>query len=238
MMSRWATRICVSYDDTLKALPPGRGVLTGNPVRVDILQRTRDEGRRRMRIDFGTFCLLVTGASQGARSINEGVLEALPRWADEPITVIHLTGRSHYEEVAARAAAIVEGRRITYRPVAFELDMASVYAAADLVVARSGATTLAEITCRGLPSVLVPYPFAADNHQDHNARRLEASHAAVVVVDSEARKRLGDVVLELYRDPEQCEKLGAESKKLGRPGALSAIMDTLEEVVEKHSRRR
>ncbi|HEY4000810.1 MAG TPA: undecaprenyldiphospho-muramoylpentapeptide beta-N-acetylglucosaminyltransferase [Candidatus Xenobia bacterium] len=237
LLSRYARRICVSFEDSLPYLPEGRAIVTGNPVRADILARTREDGRRRLDLPADEFCLLVTGASQGARSINEAILQALPLWKDQALTVLHLTGKAHHADIQARAQGLVNGGRMTYRPIAYLEDMASAYAAADLVVARAGATTLAEVTSRGLPGVYVPYPFAADNHQEKNARRLEARGAALVLPDREVGDRLAACVLELCKDAPRLQNMSASSLALGRPKALDAILDVIEQVVATPRKR-
>ncbi|MHB2016097.1 MAG: undecaprenyldiphospho-muramoylpentapeptide beta-N-acetylglucosaminyltransferase [Candidatus Xenobia bacterium] len=230
LLSRFARRICASFEDSLAELPRDKTVVTGNPVRPEIMERTRREGRERLGLPQDGFVLLVTGASQGARSINEAVVQALPHW--QPLHVLHLTGRSHFDTVRAQT----EGVSPNYHPVAYQEDMASAYAAADLIVCRAGATTLAELTCRGLPAIMVPYPFAADNHQEQNARRLEKRGACVVVADRGARERLGEVVLELYRDAERRRVMAEASQALGRPRALDAILEVVEQVVHESRR--
>jgi UDP-N-acetylglucosamine--N-acetylmuramyl-(pentapeptide) pyrophosphoryl-undecaprenol N-acetylglucosamine transferase len=233
LLSRYARKVCASFEDSLSLLPAGKAVVTGNPVRTEIVGRLRDDARRRLDLDAEAFVLLVTGASQGAKSINEAILEALPSWADRQLTVVHLTGKGHFEELRKRGMPLVEGKTIQYRPIAYQEDMASAYAAADLVVARAGATTLAELTCRGLPIILVPYPFAADDHQTKNARRIEQRGAAVVLTDAEVRTRLGALVTELMDNPSRRDTMAQASKSLGRPRALDAILDVLEEVYDQ-----
>lgn len=238
LLSRYARKVCVSFEDSIPFLPAGRAVVTGNPVRADILQRTREDARRRLNLNPEAFCLLITGASQGARSINEAVLAALPRWADRPMIVLHLTGQANYEDIARQAAPMVAGKPICYQAIAYQEDMASVYAAADLAVARAGATTLAEINCRGLPTIYVPYPFAADNHQEHNARRIEKRGAALVLPDRDVRDRLGETVTALMDDAARREHMAQACRALGHPQALDSILDILEEVFDRRQSRR
>ncbi|MEW6278593.1 MAG: UDP-N-acetylglucosamine--N-acetylmuramyl-(pentapeptide) pyrophosphoryl-undecaprenol N-acetylglucosamine transferase, partial [Candidatus Eremiobacterota bacterium] len=150
LLARFARRACVSFPETLRWLPSERAEVTGNPIRPEILACTREEGRRRLGLDLQRPCLLVTGASQGAESLNRAVLRSLSRWSQRGWSVVHLTGPKNLAEVVEAAAALVRDAPLRYQALGYLDDMAAAYAAADLVVCRAGATTLAEVTARGL----------------------------------------------------------------------------------------
>lgn len=233
-LSRFARRVCLSFPGSEAGLPPDRVEVTGNPVRSEIVVREREAARQALGVPPGQPCVLVSGASQGAASLNRGVLRALPSWREREWTVIHLTGPTHLDEVQTRSAPHREGARLDYRPLGYTDDMAGALAAADLVVCRAGATTLAEVTARGLPSVLVPYPFAAERHQDHNARVLAEGGAAVVVADEAVEERLGALVEDLLARPQDRERMALASRELGRPGAAERVV----EVARREAARR
>lgn len=219
-----AVRVCISFDATAPLLDLGaRVLLTGNPVRKEILERTRAAGRAAMGVPAEAFCILVTGASQGARTVNEAVVAALPRWKERPWHVLHLTGRGDYGSVKARAEASAQGGPLRWDPRAFLDDMASAYAAADLVVARAGATTMAEITCRGLPAVLIPYPHAGA-HQVDNARWLEGKGAAEVILNDAAVDGLASVIEALAQDSQRLAGMAEASRRAGHPDAVDRIV--------------
>jgi len=231
LAARFARRICVSFEDSKRWLPADRVVVTGNPVRREILEVTREEGRRGLGLEPGRFTLLVTGGSQGAQSLNQAVCDNLAGWKERPWQVVHLTGQRHFEEVAARGRALVEGGVLAYRPHPFLEKIGEAYAAADLVVCRSGATTMAEITALGLPALLVPYPYSADGHQDSNARWLEERGAALVVADREISGRLGSLVESLADKPEDLASMAGKSRAQGKPEALEEILAQVRELM-------
>jgi UDP-N-acetylglucosamine--N-acetylmuramyl-(pentapeptide) pyrophosphoryl-undecaprenol N-acetylglucosamine transferase len=231
LLSRWARYVAVSFEETIAALPAGKGVFTGNPVREEIASALREEGRRRFGIPADSFCLLVTGASQGARSINEGIVEGLGRLAGREMTVIHLTGEKNFEEVRRRAVPATEGKPLRYVCLGYLDDMASAYAAADLVVCRAGATTLAEVTVRGLPSIMIPYPHAAENHQMKNALALERAGASVVIEDGSVGEKLVPAIEDLADDAEKRERMGRAAMQQARPDALRRIGDLIDEII-------
>ncbi|MDK2930123.1 MAG: UDP-N-acetylglucosamine--N-acetylmuramyl-(pentapeptide) pyrophosphoryl-undecaprenol [Bacillota bacterium] len=241
VLSRVASAMAVTYPESARYLArKSRVVVTGNPVRKSILTADRREGARAMGLDPGRPTLLVFGGSQGARAINEAMVAALPdllaRRGD--LQVIHQTGRRDHAWVVAELEARGVDRkrlpRLVVEPYLYEMDMAM--ACADLVVSRAGAISIAEITARGLPAVLIPFPGAAEGHQERNARALEAAGAAVVILQSELRGDvLRDTVEELLDDGARLERMSRSSRSLGRPDAADALADL---VVRLASRRR
>ena len=228
-VGRLASKVCVSFECSAGAFPKGKAVLTGNPVRDDILAADREESRRRLGIPGDRFCLLVTGASQGAKSINDAILKGLESWKGREMTVIHITGEKNYEEIKSRSESILgDGATIDYRPVAFMDNISEAYAACDLAAARAGATTIAELTARGIPSILIPYPHAAEDHQRKNAEFVASMGAAEVIPDSELLERLGPAIEALASSPERLGEMSGKSRAIGRPSAVLEIMKVLE----------
>lgn len=226
VLSMRARKVCVSFGATAPAFG-NKAVVTGNPVRQEIVTRTREEARARLGIAPDRFCLLVTGASQGARSVNEAVLAALEGWRENDWHVLHLTGRLDHDAVCTRArAAVGTAARLTWDGRAFLDDMASAYAAADLVVARAGATTMAEITCRGIATILIPYPHAGA-HQVENARWLEEAGGAVMIRDEQATSALPGAVDGLAADPSRLAEMAAACAAVGHPDAADRIVDEI-----------
>lgn len=222
-----ARRICTSFEESEKFFPPGRCVSTGNPVRQEILQATREQGRQHFKIAADRPVLLVTGASQGAASLNEAILRALPLWKDKPWTIMHLTGPNHLAEVEEKSRPLIQNSMLDYRPIGYMAEMHLALAAADLAVARAGASTLAEFTAVGLPSILVPYPFAAEKHQDYNADTLVKRGAALKLDDSAVVELLADTVASLMEDSQRLGKMAEASLAGGRPQALDQIVDLI-----------
>jgi UDP-N-acetylglucosamine:LPS N-acetylglucosamine transferase len=211
-----------------------REVLTGNPVRAEV--RSVDAtgaGRRQARATLGLptdrRLLVVTGGSLGARRINRAAIDLVRGWADRSdVAVYHVIGARDWPAESARLPASREGG-LDYRAVEYEQHMPLVLAAADLVVARAGGTTLAELTVLGRPSLLVPLPIAPDDHQMVGARRLEAEGAAVVIPDRELTgDRLAREVGALFGAPDRLAAMASAAARLGRPDAAERVADVVE----------
>jgi UDP-N-acetylglucosamine:LPS N-acetylglucosamine transferase len=208
-----------------------RAVVTGPPVRDDVLAADRSaEGREAARaklgIDLTRRVLAVVGGSLGARRLNDAALElraALSSRSD--LLLYHVAGARNEPELRARvAAAPLADGGLEYRLVAYEASLPSLFAAADLVIARAGAMTVAELAVIGVPSVLVPLPGAPGDHQSVNARSLEALGAAVVLPDGEAYgDRLVSLVCELLDDVSRLDEMGRAAKLVARPAAAAEI---------------
>jgi UDP-N-acetylglucosamine--N-acetylmuramyl-(pentapeptide) pyrophosphoryl-undecaprenol N-acetylglucosamine transferase len=210
---------------------------TGNPVRPAIVAvdrpAQREAARARLGIDRDRSVLLVMGGSLGARRINHALFDVLPAWRDRSdLCVYHIAGRRDFDELAARAPITVDDP-LDHRLVAYEDDMASVYAASDLVLCRAGGNSVAELAVVGLASILVPLPGAPSDHQTANARALGDVDAAVIVVDDELDgDRLRREVEALLTDGVRRDQMAKAAASIGRPDAPAAIVD----LVETHAR--
>lgn len=240
LLARWAAAVCIPFEEGRRFFPPrARIYVTGNPVRPEVLRADREEARRRLGIPPPARVVLVTGGSRGAERINGAALELAAAVAERPDTVLlWACGERYHPQVRARLAARLRaagpragGEKDRVRLFPYLDDMAAAYAAADLYVGRAGATTLAEVTARGLPAVLVPSPNVAHQEQDHNARVLERAGAARVIPDAELTgRRLVETVLALLADGDALRRMAAASRGLGRPGALADIVDRVLEL--------
>jgi UDP-N-acetylglucosamine--N-acetylmuramyl-(pentapeptide) pyrophosphoryl-undecaprenol N-acetylglucosamine transferase len=228
-LARWVRAAAVSYEETLRYFPR-IGFLSGNPVRqsfLDAVERVDDVAEE------GPVRVLIVGGSQGARAINEAMVAAAPRLAaaGSAITITHQTGQRDFARV--RDAYVTAGLTATVAP--FFDDMPARLRAAHLVVARAGASTLAELTVVGRASVLVPLPTAADDHQRRNARVLEAAGAAEVIEERDLGDgRLADRVLALVADPERRRRMADSARTLGRPDAAARVADRIVALVGGH----
>lgn len=218
LLGRLAKKVFVSFPETAAAFPQGKAIFTGNPVRNGFTSITRE------RKNGSPFTILVLGGSQGAKSVNAAVVAALRelRPLKDSIYLIHQTGEADREEIAEEYRK--EGFPGLVTP--FIQDMAAAYQRADLVVARAGATTQAELCAAGLPSILIPYPFAAGDHQRINARNLAAKEAAVMVEPEElSGETLARSILALLRDRPRLEQMSARARAFSRPQAARVIVD-------------
>jgi UDP-N-acetylglucosamine--N-acetylmuramyl-(pentapeptide) pyrophosphoryl-undecaprenol N-acetylglucosamine transferase len=221
IIGRFVTRALVSFPETARYFPAGRTELTGLPVREEFFQiPPKPRG--------AVLNLLVTGGSQGSRTLNRASRESWPlfRKSGFPVRIVHQSGPAGFEEMReAFAQSGLEGE-----VVPFIMDMPGAFAAADLVVCRSGAGAVSELAAAGKPSVLVPFPFAADDHQTHNAEALERGGAARLVRDAEMTgERLVAVVQELAAASGRLEAMAEAARQFARPGAARRAADILEE---------
>lgn len=231
VLSRWAERVGVTYSQSVERLRrPDRIVVTGNPVRPAVLQSRRDDGRGMLGLRPDARVLLVFGGSRGARHLNEATVSLYQRLRDVGnVQVVHVTGANEVASVRAALADIAhefgeDPATLDYRVYDYIHEMGQALAAADLIVARAGATSLAEITALGKPSVLVPYPYATDDHQTGNARSVVEAGAGVLVPDAELDSpRFGDEVVRLLSDEATRAKMSQAAARLGRPDAAATV---------------
>jgi UDP-N-acetylglucosamine--N-acetylmuramyl-(pentapeptide) pyrophosphoryl-undecaprenol N-acetylglucosamine transferase len=232
-LAPWVTQVAVTFPGTIARLK-GRGVVTGNPVRRAFTRiAPRPAG-------VSVRSLLVFGGSQGSRALNRAVVADLPALASQRdrLRIVHQTGEAALAEVTAayRAAGFTE-QQADVR--AFIREMPEAFAAADLIVCRSGATTVAELTAAGRPALLVPFPAAAHDHQTFNARRLAEAGAAVVVPEAElSGGRLAAAVTELLGDPARLERMAHAAHEAARPGAAAHLADLCLELMGAGARGR
>ena len=213
-----AKRIYVSFDNTRGKIDPLKKRVTGNPIRQQILAASIVGAEAK-----NTFTILIVGGSQGAHAINLAVMDALPRLRQRgKINVAHQTGAEDQDQVADA----YEKAEMDAEVKSFFHDMASRYSRADLVVCRAGATTVAELTALGKPALFIPYPFAADNHQEHNARALVDHGAAQMVLERELTGAdLARRLDTLAGAPDLLATMASRSRMLGKPNAARSIVD-------------
>jgi UDP-N-acetylglucosamine--N-acetylmuramyl-(pentapeptide) pyrophosphoryl-undecaprenol N-acetylglucosamine transferase len=227
VLSRWARAAGVTYEGSLKHLKrPERGVMTGNPVRTTVLQADRARGRRRLGVPEDATLMLVFGGSRGARHVNDAMVGLAPALVAEPsLRVVHVAGRIEAASVAERVAGALGGQPSERYQVRDYIDeMGDAIAAADVVVARAGATSIAEITAIGRAAVLVPYPYATDDHQTLNARAVATAGGAEVVPDAELDSdRFRDAMMRLVREPARRKQMADASAALARRDATERV---------------
>jgi UDP-N-acetylglucosamine:LPS N-acetylglucosamine transferase len=246
LLSRIARAAAVAYPGTeIK-----RAVVTGAPVRPEVAALAdeddrpgaRSDARRRLGLPMGAFVAAAFGGSLGAKRLNEAVLGLVGMWSGRgDVAIYHVVGTRDAEWAAAAAAELLADRdggrqgRICYVQVAYEEHMELVYAAADVAVCRAGANTVAELTATGTPSILVPLPGAPGDHQNANARVLDAAGAGIVIQDDvfDAR-RLGDELDRLVGDRDRLASMADAARELGRPDAAGAVAA----LALSHARRR
>ena len=222
-MSRFASVVGVTFPEVAGHFP-GKAVVTGYPVRSEIVAVAgqRPLVRRRLGLVADEPVILVFGGSRGARSINQALADALPVLLPHS-QVLHVSGTLDWPDVEARVQTLPQSLRGRYHVYPYLHDeMPLALAAADLAVARAGASTLGEFPALGLPSILVPYPYSGQ-HQDANAAYLADRGAAVKLADSELGTQLAPAILRLLGDPAALDAMAAAAQALARPDAARAI---------------
>jgi UDP-N-acetylglucosamine--N-acetylmuramyl-(pentapeptide) pyrophosphoryl-undecaprenol N-acetylglucosamine transferase len=215
-LGRWVNFAAVTDPRTQSYFGP-RAVVTGNPVRPEFKSVAP-------KTHVPPYTILIFGGSQGARSINKAVVEALESLADwkDRLRFVHQTGERQLEEVKEA----YNGRGFTADVRTFFNDFHQQYAVADLIIARSGATTVAEIKAAGRAAILIPFPFAADDHQTKNARAMVDEKAAVLIENSQlGGKRLADAIRELLSNPARLQELECNARRI-------AVLDAEERIVK------
>jgi UDP-N-acetylglucosamine--N-acetylmuramyl-(pentapeptide) pyrophosphoryl-undecaprenol N-acetylglucosamine transferase len=224
MLATVAREVMTTFVDSNRYFPASKVHCLGNPIRPDVYRLDRDEARRRLGFVTPPHLLLVTGGSLGARSINTAVKGAARDWLARPDwTVLHVSGRTDFEDLSAETAGLDLGDR--YRLVPYLDDMPVAIAASDLVLSRAGATTVSELTAAGKAMVLVPFQHGGKD-QPANAQALAEAGAAVVCDDRDL-SGLGTVIAGLMDDAERRKSLSAASRQWGRPEAARAIADRI-----------
>ncbi len=230
-LSKFVDRIAICFEEARPYFPQDKVVLTGNPRASEVLHVSRERGQQSLQLDPAKRTVLIVGGSRGARPINDAFLSVIQEFGRKEYEVVYVTGAVHYDRVLAEIGTIP--KNVIIKP--FIHNMPDVLAATDVVVARAGATTLAEITALGLPSILIPSPYVTNNHQEKNARALEANGAALVRRESEltGERLLLDIDNILLSDG-MWEKMKHSAKKLGIDEAAQNVYDLLQEVANNH----
>lgn len=230
-IARLAQRVAVTAIESLRRLPSGKTIVTGYPVREEFWTANRAKGRERLGLGTEEKVLFVTGASSGARSINDAVVDELPGLL-QLCEVIHLCGRADEGRLLEIRDGLPNDLRVRYHLHGFmNEEMPWAMAAADLAICRAGASTLGELPAVALPAILVPYPYAGA-HQRANARYLERAGAAVLL-DDDRLDELLPIVGSLLHDDERLRSMREASRRLARPNAASRIANILRDLARE-----
>jgi UDP-N-acetylglucosamine--N-acetylmuramyl-(pentapeptide) pyrophosphoryl-undecaprenol N-acetylglucosamine transferase len=224
-------KVCVAYEGMDKYFPKNKIVLTGNPVRKDIItvSSKADKARHHFGFDSSTKTLLIIGGSLGARTINESILKGIEKLIDAKVQVIWQTGKGYYDQYKLQLGKY-DLRRIRVQDFVKEMDLA--YAAADVVISRCGALAVSELCIAKKPCILVPSPNVAEDHQTKNAIALVEKFAALMITDKEAKEKLVDEALKLLFDEQRAAKLSENITPLARPNATEDIVNEIEKLIK------
>lgn len=222
LLSKLASVICVAYDGMERFFPKEKIIVTGNPVRQAIVHSklTSEEGKAFFGFNGNSKVILSLGGSLGARTINEGILSNLEQISNSDVQLIWQTGK-HFKTRAEEAVSAIGANNVYVTDFISRMDMA--YAASDLVVSRAGASTISELCLIAKPTILVPSPNVAEDHQTMNARALEQNGAAIMIKDIEARERLIPEALILVQDQDKLTSLSKNILEMALPDSAKLI---------------
>lgn len=230
MLARFVDIIAVNFPEAKKYFPKSdKVIVTGNPIRGDMLNISKEEGLKAFGFSKELPVLFVVGGSRGAKRLNESVLPLAKQCVSgRSFQMLHMTGETQYEDILLKYKnENIEMDTQYLKVVPYLHNMPHAMAACDIVVSRCGASTLSEITAIGKPSILIPYPYATDNHQEYNARALEKNGAAVVILERDLNPGLlYNEVMDMLNKPDRVKLMQAKSKELGRTDAAYVIAKT------------
>ncbi|WP_216830871.1 undecaprenyldiphospho-muramoylpentapeptide beta-N-acetylglucosaminyltransferase [Alkalihalobacterium elongatum] len=225
-LSRYVDRIVLSFPESKNFFPETKTVYLGNPRASEVILTDAERGRESVGLNAEKKSVLIVGGSRGARPINDAFLEVLPEMNKFDYQFLYVTGQVHFDRVMEEVKAKGNPENVIIKP--FIHNMPEVLAGVDLIVARAGATTLAEITALGLPSILIPSPYVTNNHQEKNARSLSVKGAAIVRLEKEMS---GTVLLEdideIFKKPGKWEEMHNAALSLGMPEAAKHFVELL-----------
>ena len=244
-----AKKICVAYEGMERFFPQEKIILTGNPVRQNLTSGTKEEALKYFNETFGVHftaerkTLLIIGGSLGARTINQSIVAHLSELIASGIQVIWQTGKNYYADCQKALSNHLSPIANTLSPIAnsqspiictdFVSQMPLAYALADLVISRAGASSISELCLLGKPSILVPSPNVAEDHQTHNAMALVKKQAAVLVKDNNAHSELIATALQLIADDQQLQELHTHILTLALPDSARMIAAEVMQLAQK-----
>ena len=226
ILSKFVDKIAVGTQDALKNFPANKTIYTGNPIRAEVLAAKKEDGLREFNFTADKPIVLISGGSRGARSINDAMIDVLKVAAQKnSAQFLHVTGKGEFDSVTKKLAD-VDAPNIRIVPYLYNMPRAM--AMADLAIFRAGATGLAELTARGVPAILIPYPYAAENHQEFNARALVDAGAARMILNKDLNAEILQKNLdELLFSPQTLKQMAKASLSLGKPNAADEIADMI-----------
>ncbi|WP_461244814.1 undecaprenyldiphospho-muramoylpentapeptide beta-N-acetylglucosaminyltransferase [Secundilactobacillus muriivasis] len=232
-LSRYVDRIAINFEAARAQFPTEKVVMTGNPRAQEVANVESHFSLTSFGLKDGIPTLMVVGGSQGALKLNQVMVAALPQLAQRQYQVVFVTGPKRYDDVMAKVAGLESADNISIQ--AYVNNMPEVLPKVAAVVGRSGATTLAELTALGVPSILIPSPYVTADHQTKNAMSLVSQQAAVMVKESDlTSETLLKAIDELMTDDAKRQAMAAAAKRMGKPHAATEMLDLLRDVVATH----
>ena len=228
ILAKYADRICAAYEKVKEVFPPEKTIITGNPVRQDLLKvdELREEAIEHFKLSKNKKTVLVLGGSLGARRINKLIETYLKKFQQEDAQLIWQIGKLYFDDYKKYESAHVKTKEFINR-----MDLA--YAAADVIISRAGAGSVSELCIVGKPVLFIPSPNVAENHQAKNAMAVTEHDAALMIEEDELTERFEPCFFSLLEDERRLGKMSANIKNLALPNATSAIVDEVEKLVKE-----
>ncbi|PLR80989.1 undecaprenyldiphospho-muramoylpentapeptide beta-N-acetylglucosaminyltransferase [Bacillus sp. V33-4] len=231
-LSRYVDKVAVCFEDAKAFFPEEKVILTGNPRASEVLGQDGIKGRLSTGLKINVPAVLIFGGSRGARPLNEAVLKSLAELGEKNYQVLYVTGEAHYEEVKKEVELVGSPENVIIKP--FIHNMPEVLSGIDLTVARAGATTLAELTSLGIPSILIPSPYVTNNHQEKNARSLSEHGAAELLLEKDlSGAKLVKLIDAILLDKQKLTNMKSAAKKLGIPDAAGRLYSVMQEIIDR-----
>jgi UDP-N-acetylglucosamine--N-acetylmuramyl-(pentapeptide) pyrophosphoryl-undecaprenol N-acetylglucosamine transferase len=233
LTARMVRAVLLGFKECAPFFPKARTEVTGTPIRTELKRLDRHVARQRLGLREDLTTLLVMGGSQGASGINQAIIKSLPSLQDVPLQVIHLSGGRDERLVADN----YRRENIPAFVAAFHHRMEEVYSATDLIVARAGAASLAEFASFSLPGILIPFPYAADDHQSRNAEIFARAEAAILLKESElSGELLAGKIKELIGDVQKLRRMSENCSRLAPDNAAGLVATTMEKYTTHDAR--
>ena len=232
LLAKRVEKICVAYEGMQRFFPADKIIMTGNPVRQNVLNTplSVEEARESLGLKSDKKTILLVGGSLGARTINRSIMEHLDLVKNTDVQFIWQTGKYYHQQIMD----FMKGKELpNLKVMDFISDMGAAYKAADLVISRAGASSISEFQLIGKPVILVPSPNVAEDHQTKNAMALVDKHAAIYVKDSEAPETLLKLALETISDDQKLASLSENVKKMGLQNSADVIADEVLKLIKK-----
>ena len=230
-LSRYVQKVAICFESAKEFFPAQKVMLTGNPRASEVVGKDGRGELAKLGLKENVPTALITGGSRGARPINEAVIKSLTQLANKPYQILYITGEVHFETVKREVELIGDSPNVAVVP--FIHNMEEVLTEIDVVVGRAGATSLAEVTALGLPSILIPSPYVTNNHQEKNASVLTSAGAATMLLEKDlSSQKLISALDDILLDDKKRKNMSEASKKLGLPDASDRLYNILLDLIQ------
>lgn len=231
-LSKFVDKVAICFEEAATYFPSNKVVFTGNPRASEVVGQDGMKGRLSLGLSTTKPLVTIFGGSRGAKPINDAVLNMLPNLKNKEYQVLYITGDVHFEKVISKVKEI-DGL-VNVKVVPFIYNMPEVLASTDVCVSRAGATTLAELTVLGIPSILIPSPYVTNNHQVKNAESLKKQDAAKIILEPELTDEvLLETIESIILDKEKTKQMKENAMKLGVPNATTKLVEVIEQLMKK-----